>query len=747
MQQYDTRYHEQLGSGAAHAEPAADGPGKTVKIVPITEGERTIGHRDNGDESPAIWGQDALRHAVDHGLLSDPVRPDTPNTLIVKGTGGRNPHFAMDEQVDPDRILGRVDRWEYEEGTGPVGYATLADEGIADRIELGLLDVSGDWLRRLGEYDQELGGKPVTEIIGLPRVTVLERGAAQGATIEVTPDTAEALGYNPDGAASSVSAGDGPSETDDDSDGNADDDDPSDDDDADDSDTGDDGDEPAPLAQHATSGDAVRWDSNAGGSREPASIRYGVVVDNLQEDDDEMRLVAVYQPTTDYDGWEPRDETQRMSDDSLDRVGGDGVASLPPVSQVAEQDAGLIDRLASRVAKLLGTETVAQHAATISNPSYSGTTENSWERPTLDDFDGELSAARDSATIIRDDGETFGDLGLFVVDGNGTLNLAGLRAANSRVRQTDGVSESQADRLQSMYRELAAEEFDVEWGEGEGEGEGESEQQANDAHVDEPAEPGTADRDTDPGAGPEQHHSQPDIMVNDNNTQYDELRAQLADVRDAKESLAEETEQQAETIDRLEQETAERDTIRSVLAQVVEHDADTLERDDLSRATEQVVSEHEQQSERIETLEDELAPLKELLAEIAADGSMLDPERVAATHSVTDLVEMLAENTDDEEKDFSAKVQEQLTANLAPRGDAGSGDGSGGAELDEEQAAEVEQLAQSVMTAKDWKQAQDYSSFRGYIRTAKGVDPANAASEQELRQQIKSNAAGDGGED
>lgn len=83
-----------------------------------------------------------------------------------------------------------------------------------------------------------------------------------------------------------------------------------------------------------TEGDAVRWESDAGGEREPDDVRYGVVVNNLPEGDDEYVMVAVYQPTADMDGWEPRDESMRMSKDRLERVGGDGVGSLPAVSQV-----------------------------------------------------------------------------------------------------------------------------------------------------------------------------------------------------------------------------------------------------------------------------------------------------------------------------------------------------------------------------------------------------------------------------
>ncbi|QRV14208.1 hypothetical protein JMJ58_14830 [Haloterrigena salifodinae] len=186
-------YREQLApaetGGAAFAEPSDDA-GTTVRINPIREGDRTVGHRPGSeDDEVAIWDSDPVKEAVENGALD--------GATIVKGRGGKNPHYGFDEQVPADSILGRVEEWEYEDGVGPVGKAQLADEGIADRIELDLLDVSGDWLRRLGEYDDDRGGKPVEEVLGLPRVTVVERGASN-ASIDIEPETAEALGYNPD---------------------------------------------------------------------------------------------------------------------------------------------------------------------------------------------------------------------------------------------------------------------------------------------------------------------------------------------------------------------------------------------------------------------------------------------------------------------------------------------------------------------------------------------------------------------
>jgi len=178
--------HEQLASGVANAVGESDDSAvTTVRINPIPEGEITVGQ--SGEET--VWDRDPLEAAVDAGALD--------GATIVKGEGGTNPHFPMDEQVPPENILGRVDSWDYEAGVGPVGKADLVDEQMASRIDHDLLEVSPDLKRRLGEHDEERGATTVDEIVAMPRLTVLETGASEGASIE--PATAEALGFNPDG--------------------------------------------------------------------------------------------------------------------------------------------------------------------------------------------------------------------------------------------------------------------------------------------------------------------------------------------------------------------------------------------------------------------------------------------------------------------------------------------------------------------------------------------------------------------
>jgi hypothetical protein len=292
-------HHEQLSTTGVGSSTTGDsGSGSEdppqVRVVPIGEGDITEGL--SGER--AYWSRDVLQDAVESGALD--------GAKIIKGQAGSGHKDSVSEQAAPEDIIGRVDSWSYEEGVGPVGESVVVDDQMADRIEHGLLDVSPDLYRRLGNYDDDLEAKPVDEILSMPYITVLDRGASQAASIE--PATAEALGYNPEGENQLMPENQDESDQDEHSE------------------------------QLASAGDAVRWESSSGGSREPDSVRYGVVVDNLQDEEygeDEL-LVAVYQPDSDYEDWESRNEENVMSDDNLERVGGNGVDSLPAISQVVD---------------------------------------------------------------------------------------------------------------------------------------------------------------------------------------------------------------------------------------------------------------------------------------------------------------------------------------------------------------------------------------------------------------------------
>lgn len=175
---------EQLSDGVGTAAVGSDDTPR-VRVVPIAEGDTTTGL--SGETT--YWGRDTLKSAVESGALD--------GAKIIKGQSGRGHKDSVGEQAAPEDILGRVDEWSYEEGVGPVGESVMVDEQMAARIEHGLLEISPDFYRRLGDYDESLGAKPATQILDMPYITVLDRGSGANASIE--PAMAEALGYNPTG--------------------------------------------------------------------------------------------------------------------------------------------------------------------------------------------------------------------------------------------------------------------------------------------------------------------------------------------------------------------------------------------------------------------------------------------------------------------------------------------------------------------------------------------------------------------
>jgi hypothetical protein len=92
----------------------------------------------------------------------------------------------------------------------------------------------------------------------------------------------------------------------------------------------------------------------------------------------------------------------------------------------------------------------------VSEPTFDGWSDAAWDAPTLSEtFDGDLDAARNSATWVEGNGETFGDLSLFIVDGDGAVNVNALDSAWRLAPQTDGPDASDVDRLRRLYEGLA----------------------------------------------------------------------------------------------------------------------------------------------------------------------------------------------------------------------------------------------------------------------------------------------------
>lgn len=150
------------------------------------------------------------------------------------------------------------------------------------------------------------------------------------------------------------------------------------------------------------------------------------------------------------------------------RSGGRVVESIADFLDIALVDQGAADgnsiavgdnpSIAALSQRWLSDSTMfdALQDTTVSDPEYNGYSTAEWSAPSLDGtFDGDMDAARDSATLIRDGGEDFGDLSLFVVDGDGDLNLNALDSAWQMASSTDDVSEDEVSRLRSMYEGLA----------------------------------------------------------------------------------------------------------------------------------------------------------------------------------------------------------------------------------------------------------------------------------------------------
>jgi hypothetical protein len=102
-------------------------------------------------------------------------------------------------------------------------------------------------------------------------------------------------------------------------------------------------------------------------------------------------------------------------------------------------------------------------------PSWSGTTEEDWSRPDMEDFDTDDLSEISNHFIISSSGfppENFTDLKLPVVEPSRELNVNALAAVKGGrgVSAVDGLSSDEEDEIVQMVNELANEEFDRDWG-------------------------------------------------------------------------------------------------------------------------------------------------------------------------------------------------------------------------------------------------------------------------------------------
>jgi hypothetical protein len=189
--------YERPRTGVAQLAPASDIDDEsedspfTPEIVPIAEGEVTVGA---GSEERTEWERNPLKAATEAGAFD--------HAKLVRGQAALNPHRSMDEQLSPDDIVGDAGTFHYEEGRGPVSNddGAIVDDHIARLVENELVEISPDMLRSLGEWDDGLadgqGAHPVDQIVDVPRMTILDRGA--GANAELGPAETEALAALPE---------------------------------------------------------------------------------------------------------------------------------------------------------------------------------------------------------------------------------------------------------------------------------------------------------------------------------------------------------------------------------------------------------------------------------------------------------------------------------------------------------------------------------------------------------------------
>lgn len=177
---HDEKHAETLAGGVASFDEDDD-KDRQVRIVPLGEGDTTRG----GSGKETYWDREVLKEGVESGAFDD--------AKLLKGRPGEG-HKDMLEQADPDEIAGSAGTFEYEDGVGPVSEnAEVLDDHLADLVDAGLVEVSPDMWRVLDEYDEELGAYRVEEILDVPYITILDRGASAGASIEPADAGTEAL--------------------------------------------------------------------------------------------------------------------------------------------------------------------------------------------------------------------------------------------------------------------------------------------------------------------------------------------------------------------------------------------------------------------------------------------------------------------------------------------------------------------------------------------------------------------------
>ncbi|MFC6905460.1 hypothetical protein [Halalkalicoccus tibetensis] len=107
----------------------------------------------------------------------------------------------------------------------------------------------------------------------------------------------------------------------------------------------------------------------------------------------------------------------------------------------------------------------------VHEPEYSGTTDDEWDDPRLNDFDTDDLGEVAEHFLLSASGfppENFSDLKAPVVDPEGKLNLNALQTAHGgahSVEAIDDIDDGTVGETKDLLEELASEEFDHDLGE------------------------------------------------------------------------------------------------------------------------------------------------------------------------------------------------------------------------------------------------------------------------------------------
>ena len=177
--------YERLSASIARFADTSDRKTESAPIRGVAIGENDITTGLSGEKT--VWTADVMQAAAEQGRLG--------RAKVIRGKAGIG-HYEMDEQAAPEDIVGSVEI-AYEPGVGLVFDGSLLDEHLADLVDNDLLAVSPDLYRRLGEPSDDPehdGARVVSELLSIPRITLVDTGAVPSNDIQRAD--VEALAYS-----------------------------------------------------------------------------------------------------------------------------------------------------------------------------------------------------------------------------------------------------------------------------------------------------------------------------------------------------------------------------------------------------------------------------------------------------------------------------------------------------------------------------------------------------------------------